>query len=372
MRTKGIKTGAWLGAAAALGLALIAPAEASKPKKPTVEAVFVLDTTGSMGGLIEGAKQKIWSIANEIATGKPAPDIKMGLIAYRDRSDAYVTKTFDLSRNLDKMYKELLALRAAGGGDGPEHVLKGLEEAIERVSWSEDSEAYKVIFLVGDAPAHTDYNDTPRLEKLTERAVRKGIIINTVQCGSDESTTTQWRRIARLGEGKFLPIPHDGGVIAVATPFDDRIAELNSRLEGTMLGYGRRKKEARGWLGLAKSVSALASAPAAAERAVYKAKAGFSDDLDFVTAVEGGKRDIDKMSADELPDSFKGLSNEERKRRVKEISAKRAKLRREIDELSGKRARYLKKHTPKGPKDGFDSKLVDSLKEQASSKGIAY
>ena len=37
--------------------------------KPTVEVAFVLDTTGSMGGLIEGAKRKIWSIATASAVG---------------------------------------------------------------------------------------------------------------------------------------------------------------------------------------------------------------------------------------------------------------------------------------------------------------
>lgn len=41
--------------------------------QPVIEVVFVLDTTGSMGGLIEGAKQKIWSIANMMSTGNPAP-----------------------------------------------------------------------------------------------------------------------------------------------------------------------------------------------------------------------------------------------------------------------------------------------------------
>ena len=36
--------------------------------KPVVEVAFVLDTTGSMGGLIEGAKRKIWSIATATPT----------------------------------------------------------------------------------------------------------------------------------------------------------------------------------------------------------------------------------------------------------------------------------------------------------------
>lgn len=40
--------------------------------RPAVEVVFVLDTTGSMGGLIAAAKEKIWSIANTLATGAMA------------------------------------------------------------------------------------------------------------------------------------------------------------------------------------------------------------------------------------------------------------------------------------------------------------
>ena len=69
-------------------------------------------TTGSMGGLIEGAKQKIWSISNQIAGGKPAPQLKIGLVAYRDRKDAYVTKVFDLTEDLDRAEADV-------GDDGP-------------------------------------------------------------------------------------------------------------------------------------------------------------------------------------------------------------------------------------------------------------
>ena len=98
---------------------------AAETARPSVEVVFVIDTTSSMGGLIEGAKQRIWAIANEIAKGRPAPKVKMGLVAFRDKGDSYVTKVFDLSENLDNTYKDLLSLSAEGGGDGPEHVIAG-------------------------------------------------------------------------------------------------------------------------------------------------------------------------------------------------------------------------------------------------------
>src|SRR4029079_11451581 len=48
-----------------------------KPPKPRVEVVFCLDTTGSMGGLIEGAKQKIWSISNQSVFCRPGTAVKI-------------------------------------------------------------------------------------------------------------------------------------------------------------------------------------------------------------------------------------------------------------------------------------------------------
>ncbi|HVN39266.1 MAG TPA: VWA domain-containing protein [Myxococcota bacterium] len=75
--------------------------------RPRIEVAFVLDTTGSMSGLIGGAKRKIWQIANQLASGKPTPDVRIGLVAYRDRGDDYVTRVRDLTRDLDAIYAEL-------------------------------------------------------------------------------------------------------------------------------------------------------------------------------------------------------------------------------------------------------------------------
>ena len=82
--------------------------------KPAVEVAFVLDTTGSMGGLIEGAKRKIWSIATAIVDSNPDADIRMGLVAYRDIGDDYVTKKIELTRDIQDLYANLLELKARG------------------------------------------------------------------------------------------------------------------------------------------------------------------------------------------------------------------------------------------------------------------
>ena len=132
----------------ALALTLAAaPAVATRTTAPRVEVAFVLDTTGSMGGLIEGAKRRIWSIARRIGEGRPRPDLRLGLVAYRDRGDAYVTQVHDLTGDMDAVYRALMSFQADGGGDGPEYVSAALADAVHRVSWSQGP-GLKVIFLV--------------------------------------------------------------------------------------------------------------------------------------------------------------------------------------------------------------------------------
>ena len=72
-------------------------------EQPRIDVVFALDTTGSMGGLIAGAKQKIWTIVNQMANANTTPKIRVGLIGYRDRGDQYVTKRFELTEDIDAL-----------------------------------------------------------------------------------------------------------------------------------------------------------------------------------------------------------------------------------------------------------------------------
>ncbi|HEV2764625.1 MAG TPA: VWA domain-containing protein [Pyrinomonadaceae bacterium] len=79
------------------------PVVAAPPsERPTLEMVFVIDTTGSMGGLIEGAKQRVWGIINEAMQSSSKPSVRVGLVAYRDLGDEYVTQVLPLTDDLDK------------------------------------------------------------------------------------------------------------------------------------------------------------------------------------------------------------------------------------------------------------------------------
>src|SRR5262245_50235161 len=183
-----------------IGLALIfatpaVAADAGVPGAPAprIEVVFVLDTTGSMGSLLQAAKEQIWSIVTDLACARPAPELRLGMVAFRDRGDDYVTRRFDLTTDMDALYTELVALQADGGGDQPESVNQGLYEAVTQISWSADPHTYRVIFLVGDAPPHMD-RDTPYAQSCALARQRR-IAVNSIQCGDDDATKAIWTEI---------------------------------------------------------------------------------------------------------------------------------------------------------------------------------
>ena len=360
----------------ASAMAAEAPTTAPKPR-PAVEVAFVLDTTGSMSGLIAGAKQKIWSIANQIMSGKPRPTVRFGLIGYRDQGDEYVTKVFDLTTNIDKIYEELTEFKAQGGGDTPEHVNKALAEAVDKMTWTTDRKALKIIFLVGDAPPHMDYTDGHDYRKSARAAIARGIVINTIRCGGMPETEKVWREIADLAEGKFVSIDQSGGVQTISTPMDGKLADLSRELGETRVAYGsreRREEAERLHAAVEGALSKPAEAPAAADRAAFRAARGRLSEDDLLDAIKDKKVDLDKVKEEELPEKLRAMTREERKKYLDNLAAKRQKILQEIKQLNEKRQEYIKKELARraGKGDAFDQQVLKMLREQAEKAGIKY
>jgi len=363
----------WLAVVLALG-GLVVPArsaEQSKPaKKSKVEVVFCLDTTGSMGGLIEGAKQKIWVICNQIVSGKPAPELKVGLVAYRDRGDAYITKVIDLSDDLDAIHGHLKGFQAQGGGDAPESVNQALDDAVNKIKWSGDKETLRIIFLVGDAPPHMDYADDVKYPVSCQKACTKGIIINSIQCGNDSECTRFWKDICVKAEGSYVQIAQDGGVTpVVATPFDKRLGEINTELTNSTLVFG--KGEAKDG-DLKKNDESRKLAPeAGAARAAFQAKNKQVASYDLLDSINQNKVKLENLKKDELPEQMQKMTLEEQKKYLKGLEEKRDTLRKECLELDKKRTEYIvqeqKKQAGKD-KVGFDGQVLEILRKQAKSK----
>jgi Mg-chelatase subunit ChlD len=364
---------------ALLTLALIAFPVSLVPSKavarPIVEVAFVLDTTGSMAGLIEGAKRKIWSIATSIVETNPDAEIRMGLVAYRDIGDDYVTKKFELTSDIQSLYADLLELKARGGGDWPESVNEALHVAVDKLSWSKGADICRIVFLVGDAPPHMDYAQDMKYPQVLALAKQKDILVNAVQAGGARDTERVWREIAQLGGGRYIPIPQDGGkIVVIETPYDVEIIELQGRINGTVIPYGPKSQRSQ----VEDKTRQVAAAPVASatEMASYLNKsgsryAGVAEAVtgrgDLVADVAAGRQKLSSVKEDELPDTLSRLAPAQRQEAIDRNMSERKTLTARMGELVKKRDQYVleqRKAAPQKTADSFDRAVEETLRAQ--------
>lgn len=322
-----------------------------------IDVVFAVDTTGSMGGLLDGAKQTVWSIASHIKKTDPDASIRIGLVAYRDVGDEYVTKPFKLTSDLDAMYAELMSYTAAGGGDTPEDVDAALDDALKM---SFRPGAKKLVFVVGDAPPATR-GEVPAYDVLARQAAEQGITINTIRCGWDSQTQLTFSRLAELGGGEFSTIQQDGGVQRVATPYDKRLEEIQAEIDGTNVIYGDDGVRAR----YEEKMRTGAAAPAAAkaDRAAYYSKGGYRVDGDLVGGVAEGSVSIDSVDPAALPADMRGKDKAEIKAELESRNAKRKALQEQAAEVAKQRDEWSKTNAVDA-EDSFDAKVKSTVERQ--------
>ena len=372
--TNRFKHGACAVVLAAAGLPLGA-ALSQAMARPTVEVAFVLDTTGSMGGLLDGAKRKIWSIATSVVDANPDADIRLGLVAYRDIGDEYVTRTFDLTSDIQDIYGNLLELKARGGGDWPESVNEALDVAVNKLHWTEGKDAHRIVFLVGDAPPRMDYAQDTKYPKTLAVAKQRDIIINAVLAGGARDTERVWKDIAQLGDGRFIPIPQDGGdLVVIETPYDDDIIILQKEINGTVIPYGPQRLQKRVEEKARQLSQVAAAAPASAsdmasylnKRSKFSSEA-VTGDGDLVSAVASGRTTIAGGKDDELPDALRKLSPDQRAAEVEKQTRTRKGLNEKLAALVQKRDAFVaekKRSAVPAKASSFDRAVEETLKVQ--------
>jgi Mg-chelatase subunit ChlD len=179
--------------------------DASPAQLPArLDLVFLIDATGSMSDEIDKLKTSLRAIVSEVSSLPSRPDVCLGLVAYRDRGDAFITRTHDLTDDVGGFLRHaLIPLRADGGGDYPEAMNEALHEAVHRVAWRGDGTT-RMVVLLADAPPHLDYG-APHYDDDMVAALGKGIKVFSVGAsGLDRQGEFIQRQIAQYTGGKFV------------------------------------------------------------------------------------------------------------------------------------------------------------------------
>ncbi|MDY8137433.1 vWA domain-containing protein [Aquimarina sp. 2201CG5-10] len=350
---------------------------ATTTKNRNVEIVFCLDATGSMSGLIGTAKEKIWDIVSDLAASNDVDTLKMGMIFYRDRGDAFITRQIPLTTDLDSVYADLLEIGAGGGGDSPESVNQALNESVNDMAWSSNENTYRTIFVVGDCPPHMDYKDDVPYTISCTQAAEKGITINTIKLGTDcRSAITHFKKMAACSNGEFLQLDQNATDYVIDTPYDKEINEVSKKIDDSRLYYGNENEQRLNNAKKAKSMEVYdkSSLTANSARASYKmSKSGensWMGSKEIIKDYKTGKVKLDTVKDDELPTELKGKTITEKEKILKQLLKERESNVTKMKELNKKRKDYLdQKAKERSDTDelSFSKEVIKIMIEQSKS-----
>lgn len=241
-----------------------------------------------------------------------------------------------------------------------------------------EPKAYKVVFLIGDASPHMAYQDDVKYHATIAAAGQKGIVVNAIQCGASVPTAQEWQKIAKLGKGRYFQVEQEGSAVAIATPFDEKLAELSKELDDTRLYYGNaeEKDKRQQKMGAADKLHKASSVESRARRAAFNAsqsgEANFLGKGELVADLASGRVHLESIAQEQLPDPMQAMAPEEQKALITETSKRRNELQREIKEMAQIRSDFLKKKVAEqgGAKDSLDRKVHSAIGEQAGKQGL--
>jgi hypothetical protein len=340
----------------------------------SVDLAICLDTSGSMSGLINAAKQKLWAIVNELALAEPTPKLRVALLTFgndgHDPENGWVRIDSGLTDDLDLISQKLFALTTNGGTEYVGRVLSYTRQ----LDWHPSNDALKLIVVAGNESADQD-QDVP-FRGVCKTLITQGIMINSIYCGpATDQIAPGWQEVARLADGQYASIDQDHGTIVLESPFDEQLAELSTAINTTYIPFG-----AGGQAGEANQAQQDFNArnlnsAAAASRAQTKGQALYFCSWDLVDACVSGQVKIEEVAAEDLPENLQKMTPPQRAAFVGEMGRKRDEIKQQIDSLSKQRQVYVAAEMKRQALDatqGLDDAVRRMVRDQARRKGLSF
>lgn len=354
------------------------PAPVLDPVQDTIQVAILLDTSGSMDGLINQARAHLWKMVDDLGQMTRLVDgkvrgvkVELALYEYGNESlpaeAGYIRQVLPLTTDLDKVSEELHRL-STNGGD--EFVGQAIQVATASLQWSADPAALKYVFVAGNE----EFDQGPVTAAAAMTAARdRGINVQLIYCGDQDST---WAAAAALAQSELMSLEQDRVAQHIPAPQDAEILRLGAELNNTYLAYGPQGGAAKARQGQADASSAKLSPKVAIERAQLKRKAAYrNESWDVIDAAQRDAGFLDKVADSQLPAELRGKSLEEKQRVVAAKTAERNATKAKLAKLEAEREAYLaseraKQATPEAP--SLDVQMVKAAKKAAAKKGYKF
>lgn len=341
-----------------------------------IQVALLLDISGSMNGLIDQAKAKLWQVVNDLSDaekGSDRPNLEIALYIYGgdalNADKGYVKQLAPLTTDLDLISEQLFSLTTNGG---EEYCGQVIQSAQFELDWSKKSDDLRMVFIAGNEPFN---QGNVQYQQVCKMAKEKDILVNTIFCGPYlEGVNTFWKHGADLANGAYMNIDHNIKSVHIATPYDQEISTLNVELNTTYQHYnqqGARMKERQ----LKQDSNAASFGEAnVAKRAISKSKGAYKNSSwDLVDAVKEKKVKVEELDKSQLAKEYRNLNAVELKEAINGLSVKRSDIQKKIVELDKKRKSYINtQKKDKATEQTLDEAMTKAIREQAKAKKYKF
>lgn len=352
--------------------------EPTAPQKPPkIQLAICLDTSGSMEGLINSARQKIWTIVNDLDRATPTPELRIALLSFGNDTHApengWVSIDVPFTEDLDIVSEKLFGLTTNGG---TELVGRVISQATQELAWDKSDDTLRLVFVAGNESA--DQDTLVPFRKVCAAAAAQGILVNSIYCAraaDDSEIPSGWREVASNAGGHYASIDQEGTVV-IETPFDLELTQLSTALNVTYVPYGDKGVAGCGNQ-IAQDLNATGlNVAAAAGRCVAKAGSNYDcSSWDLVDALAKESVNLRELAADTLPAVMAAMTLDEKKQYIQAKSRTRKALQDQIAVLDTQRSRYIQAELEKQMAAGvesFDLAVRNAVRTQAGAKGFSF
>lgn len=364
----------------------VLPATMATGKKK-IKIALLLDTSNSMDGLIDQARAQLWKIVNELALAKcdnEKPNLEIALYEYGNdglsEEKGFIRQVSPFTGDLDLISEKLFSLRTNGGQEYCGYVISS---ASKQLDWNSASGDLQLMFIAGNesfqqrpAISYVSTHSDITSDIACNVARIKGIVVNTIYCGNyDKGVSDGWKLGATSTNGSYMSIEQDRKTVYIETPYDDKIAALNDKLNETYVSYGaegdykksnqvKQDKNAAGY-----------SSSNVAERAVSKSSTFYdATSWDLVDASKQKEFEVSKLKDSELPAELKGKTTEQKQAYIKAKTEERNAVIKEIGALSVKRNAYITEKSKEtgAAEQSLDAVMIKAIKTTAAEKNFVF
>jgi hypothetical protein len=354
-------------------------AQAKRAAQPKVQIAILLDTSGSMDGLIEQAKSELWSIVNTFNSANKdgkAPQLEVALYEYGKQSlnaeSNWQQCIVPFSNDLDLISEALFKLKTNGGD---EYCGAVIERAVADMKWDEAAGTYKAIFIAGNEA----FTQGPvNVTQSCQSAKKKGIVVNTIHCGNQQvGLQSGWNIGPVVAGGSLLTIDHNAQVAHIDAPQDKVIIQLNIDLNKTYVPYGKSgaKNKIRQEV-QDTNAQQKESSGANVQRAICKSSHNYSNESwDLVDAAKQKQFDWGSVEKKDLPEPMQKLSDKALQAYVADNAKKRTEIQLKIQNASQERETYIAKISQEKSEDGaqtLDKVVIETVRRQAKELGYTF